>query len=84
MPAVQRAQRNLIRKLGLSDEELRPIEELLKEFINMFTGPLPEQIVAAMTAIFDLDDDEAESISEALLQHAGDSINDLHEATAAE
>jgi len=36
----------------------------------MFTGPLPEQIVAAMTAIFDLDDEEADSVNEALLQYA--------------
>ena len=39
MPAMQRAQRNLIRKLGLPADELRPIEELLQEFISMFTAP---------------------------------------------
>ena len=84
MPAVQRAQRNLISKLGLSEDELRPIEELLQDFISMFSGPLPEQIVAGMTAIFDLDDDEAENVNDALLQHAGVTIEDLQEDVAAE
>ncbi|KAG2560249.1 hypothetical protein PVAP13_8KG042300 [Panicum virgatum] len=83
LPAVQRAQRNLIRKLGLPADELRPIEELLQEFISMFTGPLPEQIVAAMTAIFDLDDEEADSVNEALLQYAGDAVEDLQGEVAA-
>jgi hypothetical protein len=84
MPAIQRAQRNIIRKLGLSEDELRPIEELLHDFINMFSGPLPEQVVAGMTAIFDLDNDEAENVNDALLQHAGATIEDLQEDVAAE
>ena len=49
----------------------------------MFTGPLPEQIVAAMTAIFDLDDEEADSVNEALLQYAGDAVEDLQGEVAA-
>ena len=50
----------------------------------MFSGPLPEQIVAGMTAIFDLDDDEAENVNDALLQHAGATIEDLQEGAAAD
>ena len=50
----------------------------------MFSGPLPEQMVAGMTAIFDLDDDEAENVNDALLQHAGVTIEDLQEDVAAE
>ncbi|CAN6282295.1 unnamed protein product [Urochloa humidicola] len=76
-PAAQRAQRNLCRKLGISDDEFRPIEELLQEFIGMFTGPLPEHIMAAMTAVFDLDDDDAEEVNNALLHHANDAIDEL-------
>ena len=63
---------------------MRPIEELLQDFISMFSGPLPEQIVAGMTAIFDLDDDEAENVNDALLQHAGATIEDLQEDAAAD
>ena len=84
MSAVQRAQRNLIGKLGLSEDELRPIEELLQDFISMFSRPLPEQVVAGMMAIFDLDNDEAENVNDALLQHAGATIDDLQEDVAAE
>ena len=84
MPAIHRAQRNFFCKLGLPANELRPIEELLQEFIGTFTGPLLEQIVAVMMAIFDLDDDEAENVNDALLQHAGATIEDLQEDVAAE
>jgi hypothetical protein len=40
----------------------------------MFQGPLPAHIVAALTAIFDIDDDDA------LLQHAGEAVQDLQHA----
>ena len=63
---------------------MRPIEELLQDFISMFSGSLPEQVVAGMTAIFDLDNDEVENVNDALLQHAGATIEDLQEDVAAE
>ncbi|CAN6244168.1 unnamed protein product [Urochloa humidicola] len=78
MPAVQRAQRNLWRKLGLDKEEYGSIEELLQDYINMYEGgPLPEHIVAAMTAAFDLDDIDSDPVHEALLEHAGNAVDDL-------
>ncbi|CAN6328777.1 unnamed protein product [Urochloa humidicola] len=77
MPAAERAQRNLWRKLGLADDELAPMEEVLKEFLDMFVGPLPEHIIAALTAIFDLEDDGADVLNEALLEHAGEGHDDL-------
>ncbi|CAO2170287.1 unnamed protein product [Urochloa humidicola] len=76
-PSVQRAQRNLCRKLGIPADELRSIDEVLQDFISMFTGPLPESIMTAMTAIFDLDDEDAEEVNDAMLRHAGEAADDL-------
>ncbi|CAN6336086.1 unnamed protein product [Urochloa humidicola] len=81
LPMAVRAQRNLIRKLGLAEEELAPMEAVLKEFIAMFVGPLPEHIIAAMTTIFELDDEGADLLNEALLEHAGQGIHDLQDAS---
>ena len=79
MPAVERAQRNLWRKLGVSDDEFRPIEEILQEFIAMFSGPLPGNIVDAMTALFGLDDDDDDILTNALIEHAGEAADDLQQ-----
>jgi hypothetical protein len=49
-------------------------EKILQEFIAMFQGPLPAHIVAALTAIFDIDDDDANTLDDALLQHAGEAV----------
>ncbi|CAO2144082.1 unnamed protein product [Urochloa humidicola] len=76
-PPVQRAQRNLCRKLGIPADELRSIDEVLQDFISMFTGPLPESIMTAMTAIFDLDDEDADEVNDAMLRHAGEAADDL-------
>ncbi|CAO2145654.1 unnamed protein product [Urochloa humidicola] len=82
-PPVQRAQRNLCRRLGIPADELRSIEDVLQDFISMFTGPLPENIMTAMTAVFDLDDDEAEEVNDAMLHHADEGIDDLQEGMEA-
>ncbi|CAN6217852.1 unnamed protein product [Urochloa humidicola] len=77
MLAVEHAQRNLCRKLGLTEEEAAPLEEVLADFIAMFIGPLPEHIIAALTTIFGLEDEGAEMLNEALLEHAGEGVDDL-------
>lgn len=77
IPAAVKARRNLCRKLGLVEEDVTPMEEVLKNLLDMFTGPLPECIIGAMTTIFDLDDEGADDITNALISHAGDSIDDL-------
>jgi hypothetical protein len=71
VPAIERAQRNLCRKLGLPTTESEPIDSVLQDFIAMFRGPLPPHIVGALTAIFSLDDDDTGKLDDALLQHAG-------------
>ena len=82
MTTIQRAQRNLCRKLGLLNDELLPIENALQEFLAMFQGPLPHYIVAALTAAFNLDVDGAEELDEALAAVAGDAIEDLQDEAA--
>ena len=77
MPAMERAQRNLWRKLGVSDEEFAPIETILQEFVNIFQGTLPENIVAAMTALFNLQDDDTDLALVALMQHVGEGFGDM-------
>jgi hypothetical protein len=79
-PAIQKAQRNLYRKLGMGNDENKTIDEVLREFIAMYQGPLPPNILAAMTAIFDLEDDDAAALDDALLEHAGEAIQDLQQA----
>nr|TKW08332.1 hypothetical protein SEVIR_6G022166v2 [Setaria viridis] len=81
MPAIERAQRNLWRKLGVDDDEMT---QVLQDFISMYHGALPDFIVAAMTALFDLDDDATEQMNDALLQMVGDAVEELqHEQCAA-
>ncbi|CAN6353293.1 unnamed protein product [Urochloa humidicola] len=84
MPAIERAQRNLWRKLGVGDDEFAPIEQVLQEFISMFQGALPAPIIAALTALFELEDDDAEHMNEALLQMVGEAVDDLQNELDAE
>jgi hypothetical protein len=75
IPAIQKAQR----KLGMGNDEKMTIDEVLREFIAMYQGPLPPNILAAMIAIFDLDDDDAIALDDTLLEHAGEAIQDLQQ-----
>nr|TKW31403.1 hypothetical protein SEVIR_2G103800v2 [Setaria viridis] len=79
MPAVERAQRNLWKKLGVGNDEMMPIEQVLQDFLNMFQGALPDYIISAMTALFDLDDEAADQANEALLQMAGADVGELQQ-----
>jgi hypothetical protein len=77
IPTVERAQRNLCRKLGIPTEAQDPIDDVLRDFITTFQGPLPEQIIATLLALFELDDDGADILDNALLQHARAAVADL-------
>lgn len=79
IPATEKAQRNLWRKLGLTNDEMEPIDEILRDFLSMFQGPLLENIVAALTAIFGLDDEGADMLGEALLNHADTAAAELQQ-----
>ncbi|KAG2650137.1 uncharacterized protein LOC120655372 [Panicum virgatum] len=56
--------------------------DMTAEFLAMFQGPLPHYVVAALTAAFNLDDDGAEELDEALAAVAGDAIDDLQDEAA--
>jgi hypothetical protein len=74
IPAVERAQRNLCRKLGLQASETDSIDSVLRDYLDMFRGPLPPHVIDALTAIFRLDDEDTEVLDAALLQHAGTDV----------
>ncbi|WVZ93660.1 LOW QUALITY PROTEIN: hypothetical protein U9M48_039625 [Paspalum notatum var. saurae] len=83
LPIMQRAQRNLCRKLGLlADDDEMPFDAALQEFLALFRGPLPQEVIAALNVLFKLEDANAEVIDEALMQVAGDGISDLHKGVA--
>ncbi|KAJ1261560.1 hypothetical protein BS78_09G039200 [Paspalum vaginatum] len=46
------------------------------EFVAMFQGPLPADIIAALTEIFNLDNEEIDAADDALLNLAGEGIED--------
>ncbi|CAN6238759.1 unnamed protein product [Urochloa humidicola] len=71
MPAEQRANHVLCRRLGYIKDDLTPAEEAIREFVSSFQGPMPQDIVAAMTAIFRLDDDDACGAIDALIRLGG-------------
>jgi hypothetical protein len=92
IPAVERAQRNLCRKaqrnlyhkLGIPADEQNPLDNVLRDFISMFQGSLSENIViAALSALFELDDDSTDLLDNALLLHAGQAVADLASAEEA-
>ncbi|CAO2193359.1 unnamed protein product [Urochloa humidicola] len=50
--------------------------DMSKEYLASFTGPVPADILAALTAMFNLDDDDAEDLDVALAAMAGDGIGE--------
>jgi hypothetical protein len=66
IPAVQKAQHNLFCKLGLLNNDMPQIESALQEYIAMFHGPLPQDIIAALTAILNIDNDDDNTLDQVL------------------
>lgn len=79
LPVAEMAQRNLWRKLGLGPGEDTPVpvEQVLHDVVAMFSGALPPHIIGAMTTIFDLDNEDADATDDALIQQAGQGVDDL-------
>ncbi|KAJ1273951.1 hypothetical protein BS78_05G025300 [Paspalum vaginatum] len=55
----------------------RRVFNMSSEFVAMFNGPLPSDIIAALTEVFNLDDDGANATDEALLNLVGEGLVDL-------
>ncbi|XP_021301578.1 uncharacterized protein LOC110429646 [Sorghum bicolor] len=83
MTQMQRAQRNLCRKLGFIHDELEPVETALQEYIAMFKGPLPQDVIAALTEIFNIGTEDACEAEEALLRMVGEGVEELQDAVVA-
>jgi len=81
MSALMKAQINLCRQLGLVEAERKPIEEVLVDYINMYSGPLPQHIVAALTTFFGIHDEFAIQLDGAMMGLAGVGIDDVLEVT---
>ncbi|CAL5068239.1 unnamed protein product [Urochloa decumbens] len=71
MPAEQRANYVLCRRLGYIKDELTPVEQAIREFVASFQGAMPQDIVAALTAVFRLDDNDLSSATNALIKLGG-------------
>ena len=59
------------------------MEQVLHDYIATFSGPVPEHIIAALTTLFGLHSDFTTQLDEALLELAGDGLDDLQEEVAA-
>ncbi|CAD6335127.1 unnamed protein product [Miscanthus lutarioriparius] len=80
MSQMQRAQRNLCQKLGLLHDDLEPVETALQDYIAMFNGPLPMDIIAALTEMFNLGTEEPNEVDDALLRMVGEGVEELRDA----
>jgi hypothetical protein len=78
MSQMQRAQRNLCRKLGLLRDDLEPVET--EDYIAMFNGTLPTDVIAALTEIFNLGTEEANEADDALIRMVGEGVEELRDA----
>ncbi|CAL5062801.1 unnamed protein product [Urochloa decumbens] len=76
LPAEQRASHVLCRRLGYIKDDITPAEQAIQEFVATFTGPMPEFIVAGLTAMFRLDDDDICSATAALIKLGGQEAAD--------
>ena len=61
----------------MSDEHI-PVEQLLAEYVAMYNGPLPSQIVA-VSSVFGLDDDLTDQLDDAMLELVGEGVQELQE-----
>nr|XP_034601331.1 uncharacterized protein LOC117861920 [Setaria viridis] len=60
-----------------------PVEAALQEYLAMFQGPLPQHVIAALMATFNLDDAHAEALDEAMAMVTGEAIQDIQKAVDA-
>lgn len=79
-PTMERCQRVLFKRLGLlNGKEGASIEQVIAEYVAMFDGPLPAHVIAALTTIFGIDDEEQETMDAALISLVGEGIADAAE-----
>jgi hypothetical protein len=77
LSAEQQPNAVLCRRLGyIKDDDLSLAEQAIQEFVASFKGPMPPSIVAGLTALFHLDDDEVCNATESLIRMGGPNVVD--------
>ncbi|CAO2206199.1 unnamed protein product [Urochloa humidicola] len=76
LPAEQRAAHVLCRRLGYIKDDLTPAELAIQEFVATFKGPMPQFIVAGLTSMLRLDDEDICNATEALIRLGGPEVAD--------
>ena len=66
------------RKLGILNDELEPVEAALQEFMAMFNGPLPTEVITALTTLSNLEDNATGEMDDALINLIADGGAKLH------
>ena len=57
------------------------LESLKSHYINMYSGPLPQNIIAALSTFFGIHDEFTTQLDEAMMELAGVGIDDVQEVT---
>ncbi|KAJ1269544.1 hypothetical protein BS78_07G219700 [Paspalum vaginatum] len=60
----------------------RRVFDMSTEFLALFQGPLLQEMIAALTALFNLEDVNAEDLDAALLEMAGEGVADFQDGVA--
>ncbi|RLM92234.1 hypothetical protein C2845_PM08G10110 [Panicum miliaceum] len=55
------------------------MSKVLIDYINMYSGPLPQHIIAALSTFFGIHDEFATQLDEAMMKLAGVGVNDVQE-----
>jgi hypothetical protein len=76
----QRANIVLCRRLGYIKDDLSLAKQAIQDFIASFKGLMPQFIIAALTALFRLDDDDICSATAALIRMGGQDMAGVADA----
>lgn len=76
-------QHMLWRHLGFLNDEDAPLEAVLQEYMAMFTWPLRPNVICALTAFFDINDEATDVLDDAMFEQPGEGITDLQEVVIA-
>lgn len=71
MPAAKEAELLVCRNLGIVQDGKDVTERALEQFANRFKEQLPEEVIAAMRALFKIDNSRAVEVEDALISHGG-------------
>uniref|UniRef100_J3L5D9 Uncharacterized protein n=1 Tax=Oryza brachyantha TaxID=4533 RepID=J3L5D9_ORYBR len=81
LTAMERCQRVLLRRMGLmqKEDDVTAIQEVLAQYIAMFDGPLPPDVIATLTTVFGIDNEDNNNPTNAIVRVMGEGIADAVE-----